>query len=246
MKYNKSLTLLGLIVVLIVMSATVFYGWYVLRSELEGTIEDGVFEGSVTYWLKELAVNGDGEPILGGDGKPTYTGTLIDITKDDVMYGGYNPATGLYSLDAGNMANQAFIGHIVVKVNLTKIGLMGRLRFLIMDEWLYIRTHIDGTIELPTVIPNEYIEGVGLTDRMHIVNQGNYRKPFPGKIYYYRSLLVEGETLDIEIINGADHYQLPVSDFYTDEAWVEFKLQIEVVQSNRFSEIWGLPANFFD
>lgn len=63
---------------------------------------------------------------------------------------------------------------------------------------------------------------------------------------YYPSIIEENETVTIDLIDGGLLTYARVNEQFIENIYLDLSLMVEVVQANRYQELWGLPIDFFE
>jgi hypothetical protein len=113
----------------------------------------------------------------------------------------------------------------------------------IQDEWRLERTYTteDQTI---IVIPSEQRVDGEFVSRF-TVNEAFFRVN-DDVFFYYDGLIDKGDTIELTFLNGGTQYPIYITDTYTERAFINFSLYVEVVQANRIVEVWGVSENIYD
>ena len=150
------------------------------------------------------------------------------------------------TLDGANPDMVNYVGNLRVDL-LIKAPLPARLRFKVMDEWLLIRDYTSLENNIISVIAHERNDG-GSIDPLfpfHYPEAFSYLIDESTSYVYYDALIARGASLVIPLIVGATPYPIRVTTAYTESCQVNFEIYAELVQANRFPELWRISPDFF-
>ncbi len=223
LRQKFSLSLIVFILIFIASLISVYA--YFIRSN-----ERGIVIVTSDYEIEIIAAF-DGDIV-------SFTSPFYDIEKQVIIVNAYDP----------NSEN--YIGKLTIDIYITPYN-TSRGRLKLMDEWELTRTYLEQDPQYP-IAP--------VKEALYHVNMGSGYYPFSllktdptwNPIYdlngyaYFDMLLEKNKTTVIRLIDGGDRYITRTNDVFTESAFVYIDLRIEVVQANRFSEVWGIDPNFFN
>lgn len=173
----------------------------------------------------------------------------IAVSKDSPYYDQIKKAL---LINASNENEGNYIGKLNISIEVTPY-IVSRLRIKIQDEWHLRRTYSNTT---PTRIIDEIISHeheqanpTSLNYLFHLPELAAFKSDYgiDHKGYlYYRDLLQKGETYRIEIIDGGKKVTVKNTNIYYEESYLYLDLLIDLVQANRFSEVWEMDADFYE
>ncbi|MDD3106493.1 MAG: hypothetical protein PHP65_01650 [Bacilli bacterium] len=159
----------------------------------------------------------------------------------------YDDAKKVIIVDAGNPSNTNNITKLSVDLTITPM-VTARFRIKILDEWRLKRTYyaLGSIIEEAISHENGAIIPGDVDYPFTIANIENYTFDAASGYFYYNLLLEKGTTYQITFItSGANRPVFSNSVFY-EECIVYLDFIVDIVQANRFSEVWGIGSDYFD
>jgi len=207
---------LVLLTVVLSMSIYVTYAWFEIYNSTQVEISSGDFTVETEVYIKDILVTAS-NPY-------------------------YNETTGLISLNAFDETVDNYINNVKVIIRITAHN-TARFRVRIQDEWRLERTY---TTEEQTiiVIPSEQRVDGEFVSRFN-VNETFFRVN-DDVFFYYDGLIDKGETVELTFLNGGTQYPIYIADTYTERAFINFSIYVDIVQANRIVEVWGVSENVFD
>ncbi len=179
----------------------------------------------------ELLVKFDGVVV-------TYDSPFYDIDRGKIIANAFDNASSNY------------IGNMTIDLLITP-EVAARMRFKIQQEWILQRYYLDQDPEHPIdpVFESIYHSQKASTyypyslmlwaNGMTTIYEQN------GMNYYTNIIPSSTETI-IPIINGGDSYTVRTNSVLYEECYVYFDVYIDLVQANRFSEVWGIDPTYFN
>jgi hypothetical protein len=222
---RRKLTLSLVLFVLIFIATFITIYAYFIRNN-----ERGIVIVTSAYEIEIIASFDD--EIVG------FTSPYYDIEKQVLIVNAYDPNSDNY------------IGKLTIDIYITPYN-TSRGRLKLMDEWELTRTYLEQDPLYP-IAP--------VVEALNHPNMGTGYYPFSlfktnetwHPIYdingyaYFNMLLEKNKTTVIRLIEGGDRYITRSNEVFTESVFVYVDLRIEVVQANRFSEVWGIDPNFFN
>ena len=157
----------------------------------------------------------------------------------------YDQEKKVIILNASNPASPNYIGRFKVTLRVSA-NIPSRLRVKIQDEWKLVRTYRE----------DGFVIEEALSHRDDELNPANptyrYNLSYASKndlssgFMYYNHLIEKNQNYIINFITSGNPKAVKNTITYYEECFVYFDLIVEMVQANRFSEIWGIPYNFFN
>lgn len=218
--FRKLFIALFTILTVIFISFSLTYSWFIKTNESTFIIDTGEFSSS-------LAVAFNGSII--SSGSPYY-----DTQKKVVI------------VDAGNSLSTNHIGKLTVSLTITP-EVTARFRIKIQDEWRLKRTYIAlGTTieEAMSHEKGELIPGNALYP-FTIANIANYTYDSESGYLYYNLLLEKGQIYNISFITTGLTHPVVSNSVFNEECIVYLDFIVDIVQANRFSEVWGISPDYF-
>jgi len=125
-----------------------------------------------------------------------------------------------------------------------------RMRIQIQDEWQLTRTFLalDGTPMVP-VTESVYhtAKQEGYYPFSLLKTPVTFQPIYQSDGYaYINELLIKNQTYRFDVIVGGDPYPVRANHLYIETCVVKLGMMIEVIQANRFEELWGLDETFFN
>jgi hypothetical protein len=200
---------------LLILISTSVYAWFSLMNVYPVQIDAGNFDVEIDIYIDDVLV----------DAQHPY----FDQNKNALL------------LEGDNTSNAQSIANLKVVLRIFAHN-AARFRVRIQDEWLLTRTFINEQV-ISFVIPSmPYVEG----------EYAPYYLFHPDFFFvdndihlYYDGIILQGETLEITLIDGANVYTPRVTANFFEEVMVYFSLNVDVVQANRFAEVWLVDDDLF-
>lgn len=208
----------------IMTSVLVSYAYFQITETHGITISSGEFE--VEYVVK-------------------FNGTVVTV---DSPY--YDEERGKITANAFDDMADNYIGNMTIELLITP-EVAARMRFKLQQEWELRRYYLDQDPEHPidpifesiyhTQKASEYYPYSLLlwADGFDIEHEQN------GMIYYM-DIIPRNNQTTISIIDGGTPYTVRTNSVLYEECYVTFDLYLDIVQANRFSEVWGIDPTYFD
>jgi len=194
------------------------FAWIEISNNVPIDIETGLFEVDIAIFFDE------------------------DPVGSDSPY--YDTDTQLIDVDGFDVTEPNYIENLRVVVTVTAHN-AARVRFRIQDEWRIVRHFkISGYVNPPVIVPYDLLVE-GASQSPYNIHSDFYRgdnSPY----YYYDGIIEKNETLVWTLIDGGSPYAVKDTENYYEEAFIRFQLFIDVVQANRFDELWNLEEDFFN
>ncbi|HOH17936.1 MAG TPA: hypothetical protein PK087_01295 [Bacilli bacterium] len=210
------------IAMVLFVSLSLTYSWFIKTNETTYIIQAGEFEAS-------MAVAFSGNVI--STGSPYY-----DTNKKVII------------IDAGDASSTNHIENLSVSLTITP-EVTARFRIKIQDEWQLKRTYYafsDNPIIEAISHENEAIFPGNTDYPFTIANLSNYIFDSESGYLYYNLLLEKGETLELEFITSGKARPVFANSAFYEECYVYLDFIVDIVQANRFSEVWGISPDYFE
>lgn len=217
-KFNVLLSMF--ILVLVVFTITQTFAWVSLTNSKEGVLNFGDFKVIVSAQDKDTPlVMNQGVFKLNGLSQENYELAVPDIQSN---YPDYIPSTDTYSAD--------FNMNITITADIA-----GYMRIKLLDEWVVTRRYLNfNRVKVEAVFRSgEALFPFELADGWVYDSQSNY-------CYYTKKIDKGTKKLNIPFIISGIPYEPKKSSAYAETCEVVFGTSIQVVQANRFQEIWGI------
>ncbi len=174
----------------------------------------------------------------------SFDGTYIDTSSPYYDYDNHS-----IIINADDPLSENYIGNLSVDIQINP-NVVARARIKVLDEWELTRTYTDAG-ELYPIDP--VVETVYLSNQdasyhpysLFLMGDG-YHPIYDDQGYGYLSeVLNKNVTTTIHLIDGGSMYPVKHNDIYSESCSVHLKLVVDVIQANRFPELWGLDSTFF-
>lgn len=170
----------------------------------------------------------------------------IEITANSPYYDVQNQ---VILVNADDPTSINYIGKLNISIELIP-EVAARMRIQIQDEWQLTRTFyaLDGT---PTTPVTESIyhtqKGEGYYPFSLLKTSVAFQPIYESDAYAYIDEVLKKNTLyRYDVIIGGDPYPVRNNNYYTETCTVRLGLIIDVIQANRFQELWGLDETFYN
>jgi len=225
----KSLLSLKRVLIILILSITVIstsifaYAYFENKRDFGFTILTGEFE--VTAYI-------------------SFDGIAVDLNSPY-----YDVMTQTILVNAFDQDSENYIGKLKVDVEIDP-NINARARVKVFDEWILTRTYSEqtqGNAIDPIVQTIYHTAKSSSYHPFSLLKTGlDYNLFYDENGYgYVPNIVRKGETSTIHLIDGGDAYAIRQNEIYSETCFVNLKFVIEVVQANRFAEIWSLDPNFF-
>ncbi len=174
-----------------------------------------------------------------------FSGTVVTV---DSPY--YDQEHGKIIANAFDELADNYIGNMTIDLVITP-DVAARLRFKIQQEWELQRYYLDQDPENPidpifesiyhSQKPSEYYP----YSLMMWAGGINTQYEQDGMVYYM-DVIPSSEETTISLIDGGSPYTVRTNSALYEECYVYFDLFLDVVQANRFSEVWGIDPAYFN
>lgn len=170
----------------------------------------------------------------------------VTVTVDSPYYN----ENGKIVANAFDELADNYIGNMTIDLVITP-EVAARMRFKIQQEWELQRYYIDQDPEYPIDPVFESIYHAPKAseyypfslmlwaDGISVSHEQN------GMIYYMDIIPSSTETI-IPIIDGGTNYTVRTNSVLYEECYVYFDLYLDIVQANRFAEVWGIDPAYFN
>jgi len=215
----------SMILLILVMSLTfgVTYAYFETNKEHGIVIETGEFHVEIFIYFGDLLLDSE---------SPYY-----DAEKQIVIVNAFDPLADNYIED------------LQIYLVITPV-VASRLRLKFQDQWEMRRVYIDQPIEdpIPDIVENLYHPKKDSTYypfsllKMH----PEFTYIYGGDKYLYFDQVIRKDTsTTLHIIDSGDPYPVKSNEVFNETVYVYIDLSIELVQANRFSQVWGIPQDFY-
>lgn len=120
-----------------------------------------------------------------------------------------------------------------------------RLRFKLMESYIRLRTYQGTDVMLEEAIAiRETKDGYHLFSQLKKGNLENVIEREDG-YQYYQLILAAHEPLSLDVINGGSMLYARVNAQFSEEITLRLSLIVDVVQANRYQEIWEVDEHVF-
>ncbi len=174
-----------------------------------------------------------------------FNTTLVDVNSPY-----YDAQTGTLIVNADDPLSMNYVGNLSVSFNVTSI-VASRMRIKLQEEWTLTRHYLDQNPLYP--IPD-------VVESVYSSNHGALYYPFSllkvtqsyVPIYtidgyaYYPDVIPKGSANLISFIIGGDPYPVRNNEVFVETCALHLNVLVDIVQANRFSEVWNIDPTFFN
>lgn len=175
----------------------------------------------------------------------SFNGLSVDINSPY-----YDVSTHTILVNMDDTTSENYITKLKVDLEFTP-EISSRMRIKIMDVYELTRTYEprEGIDPISPLIEN--INVTAKPDGYHpfsfLLYGDNYHPIFDQNGYeYWPDILRANQQMVIHLIDGGMGYPVRQNEIYHENCLLRLRLSIEVVQANRFPEIWSLDPGFFN
>lgn len=143
-----------------------------------------------------------------------------------------------------------YIGDLTIDL-VVRPEVAARMRFKVQQEWELQRYYKDQDPLNPidpifeTVYHSEKTSDYYPYSLLKWASGMSVKSEQDGMIYY-TEVIPSSETITIPIIDGGDSYTVRSNTVLYEECYVYIDLFIDLVQANRFAEVWEIDSTYFD
>lgn len=221
----KSKWLISSILIFMMISTTFIltYAYYVNQQTKGILLDSGSFEVTVLAAFDDVEI--------------TLNSPYYDVASQIILVNAYDP----------NSAN--YIGKLTISVEI-RPEIAARLRIQVQDEWELTRTFLDEEGN-PTFPVSESVyqteKNAGYYPFSLLKTSSSFIPIYGSDGYAYLDEVMLKNTLyHFDIIAGGDPYPVRTNDLYIETCMVRLGLIIDVIQANRYMELWGLEETFYN
>ncbi|MCF7930927.1 MAG: hypothetical protein K9L02_05420 [Acholeplasmataceae bacterium] len=162
----------------------------------------------------------------------------------------YDADNQVVIIDAYNPQAVNYIGKLKVDIVINP-NIAARVRIKLLDEWELTRTYsvLYGEEPIDPLVQTVYHTAQSsLFHPFSLLKVGsNYIPIYDNNGYaYITEVLQKNEETIIHLIDGGDGYPTRENEIYSETCFVHLRFSVDVVQANRFAELWSLDPDFFD
>ena len=220
---SKRILILLIMVLGIISTSLYAYAYFENKKEFGFTIQTGDFE-VVAY------VSFDSVPV-------DLNSPYMDLDTKTIL------------VNAFDTESENYIGKLKVDIEITP-NINARARIKIFDEWELTRTYSEqsGASIEPIIQTIYHTSKSNIYHPFSLLKVGeSYNVVYDENGYaYLPDQLMKKEVTSIHLIDGGDSYPVRENEIYMETCYVNLRFVVEVVQANRFAEIWELDTHFFD
>ncbi|HNZ78077.1 MAG TPA: hypothetical protein PKG96_00530 [Bacilli bacterium] len=235
-----------LLIIVLVLSIIIplTFSWLSKDGSIEGDITIGGMEVEIKAFFEYLDEN---EVLVTKNAfDPAAAPNCYDSEKGLLYINGALKSIVLEQYEEESEYNPYFLDDFKVKIELTP-DITSYLRIKVFDEWKVTRFYYSFNTEQ---IYSIYHEGDNifpfhLTDEEWRVSgevgyDSSWYYDAETKYVYYTEPLEKGVLASLPFIFGGDAYLPRISRTYIDTCDLILNIKVEIVQANRFSQIWGI------
>lgn len=174
----------------------------------------------------------------------SFSGVMVDYNSPY-----YDRENGSLIVNAYDELSDNYIGDLKISVSVNSV-VPSRMRIKLQEQWTLTRTYLDQDPLYPiadvveVLYHNNY--GTGYYPFSLLKVPGTFAPIYDVNGYAYMpNIIPSDETTTFDIIQSGDKYIVKNNEVFTEVCYLYIDLMIDVVQANRFSEIWGIDPNFY-
>ena len=244
-KKNSPYVILMIVIIVLAISIPFTIAWLSKDASIDGTINIGGTELQIDAFF-EYTDEYDVTTTKNAFNPIEATG-CYDSEKGLLYFNGEMKSAVLeqYAAD-GEEYNEFFLDDFKVQITVTP-DVTSYLRIRVYDEWTITRFYSSFNTEQVYSIyhEGENIFPFNLVDNSwRVSGETGYSTLWyydaDTKYVYYTEPLEKGTEVTLPFIFGGDSYIPKISRTYSDTCDLILNIRLEVVQANRFSQIWGI------
>lgn len=171
----------------------------------------------------------------------------VTVTIDSPYY---NRENGKIIVNAFDDLSDNYIGDMTIDLGVEP-EVAARMRFNIQQEWELQRYYLDQDPQNPI---DPIFESIYHTQKtaayypfslMKWATGVNTTYDQNGMIYYMDMIPSSGQTI-IPLIDSGDPYTVRTNSVLYEECYVYFDFYLDMVQANRFAQVWDIDPTYFD
>lgn len=223
MRNRRMILSLALLLLIIASTFGITYAYFRTRKEHGIIIETGEFNVELMIYFDDLLID---------QNSPYY-----DPVKKQVI------------INAFDVTAKNYIGDLRITMVIHP-QVASRFRIKLMDQWEMRRVFINQseTDPIPDIVENLYFEPKSNLYYPHSLLRMNPDFTYiyaPDGYLYFDKILRKNQIETIDIIQGGDPYPVRFNEVFQETVYVYIDIFIDIVQANRFSEVWGIPRDFY-
>lgn len=162
----------------------------------------------------------------------------------------YDRELGTIIVNVFDDTSDNYVGDLEISIAVTAV-VPARVRFKLQEEWTRTRTYLDQNPEYPIA---------DVVEVVYHTNHGSTYYPFSllklhplfSPIYdlhgytYITDVVPKEATTIIPFIQSGDEYVVKNNEVFYEVCYLHINLIVDVVQANRFVELWGIDQDFFN
>ena len=169
----------------------------------------------------------------------------VEITSSSPYYDSLNQ---VILINADDPTSINYIGKLNISIEIIP-EIAARMRIQVQDEWELTRTVLDEE-GMPTVPVSEAVyhtqKSAGYYPFSLLKTSSTFLPIFSSDGYAYFNEVMKKNTLyHYDVIIGGDSYPVRTNDLYVETCKVRLGLIVDVIQANRYVELWGLEETFY-
>lgn len=242
-KHSPYIILLTIILIISVMLPLTF-SWLSEEGSIGGNITIGGIEVEIKSYFEYLD---ETETLVTKNAfDPLAAPNCYDSEKGLLSINGSLKSAVLEQHENDTNYVPHFLDDFKVAIELTP-DITSYLRIRVFDEWTITRFYYSFNAEQ---IYSIYHEGINIfpfdlaDNSWRVKGDVGYSSLWyydaDTQYVYYRDPLPKGVTVTIPFVFGGDAYLPKISRTYIDTCDLILNIRVEVVQANRFSQIWGI------
>lgn len=166
----------------------------------------------------------------------------LNIDQESIYYDASNNVLLVNTYDSESLN---YIGKLDVRITV-RTSLASRLRIKLMDEWELTRTYKEDNRQTVETIFHTNKE-VSYYPFSLLKMGSNFTPVFDSDGYAYeQSILAQGELKEFHLVDGGDRFSVRNNVFFEESCTLKLSFMIDVIQANRYVELWGLRRDFYN
>lgn len=163
----------------------------------------------------------------------------------------YDKDLGVITVNTFDDTADNYIEDLDIYISIKPI-VAARYRFKIQQEWELQRYYLNQSEgnEIDPVFQAVYFENLGNAyypySQLKFESSFSYLYDKEGYVYAQDIVSKSNTETLYHIIDGGDAYAVRSNEAIEEECYLYFDIVVEIVQANRFSEVWGIENTFFD
>ncbi len=174
-----------------------------------------------------------------------FNDQVVDLESEYYDHDKQKIVANMYDEQAHN-----YIGNMKIDIRVKPV-IAARIRVKIRQETELIRYYIDQNPDNPIPPLREAVYHSDKGFPYYPFSLLKFDEDFTVKnnddgFLYYDQIIGKNSKITIPVISSGDPYTVRSNSVLYEECYLYFDIKLDIVQANRFSEVWGIEDTFFN